>query len=156
MVGPEKDRLLLARMTKHFLLGRGVLRDGLGSFGNGVLGEFPGKEETNGGLDFAGGDGRPLIVVGEAARFGGDPLEEVVDERVHDRHGLGADAGVGVDLLENLVDVDGVRFLPLGLASLLVTLDDGLGGLLDLLGDFSRSFGRHFGEESWLGTSKKS
>ena len=33
-------------------------------------------------------------------------VEDVVDERVHDPHGLGADAGVGVDLLEHLVDVD--------------------------------------------------
>jgi len=30
-----------------------------------------------------------------------------VDERVHDVHGLLGDSDVGVDLLEDLVDVDG-------------------------------------------------
>jgi len=33
------------------------------------------------------------------AGLGSDPLEQVVDERVHDRHGLGRDAGVGMDRL---------------------------------------------------------
>ena len=75
--------------------------------------------------------------------FRGDPLEQVVDERVHDGHGLGADAGVGMNLLEDLVDVDSVRLLALGLASLLVTLGGSLGWLLNLLGNFSGSFGRH-------------
>ena len=37
--------------------------------------------------------------------LGGDALEDVVDERVEDEHGLVGDAGVGVDLLEDLVDV---------------------------------------------------
>ena len=44
----------------------------------------------------------PLVVVGELAGLGGDPLEEVVHERVHDGHGLGGDAGVGVHLLQHL------------------------------------------------------
>jgi hypothetical protein len=34
-----------------------------------------------------------------------DALENVVDERVEDEHGLVRDTGVGVDLLEDLVDV---------------------------------------------------
>ena len=44
----------------------------------------------------------PLVVVGELAGLGGDPLEEVVHERVHDGHGLGGDASVGVHLLQHL------------------------------------------------------
>ena len=64
-------------------------------------------------------------------------LEDVVDERVEDRHGLGRDAGVGVHLLQDLVDVDLVR-LVLGLDALLgAALGDLLGGLL------SGSFGSH-------------
>ena len=52
------------------------------------------------------------------------------DERVHDGHALGGDAGVGVHLLEHLVDVDLVR-LRLGLALGLAALGDRLlGGLL--------------------------
>ena len=103
----------------------------------------------------------PLVVVGELAGLGGDPLEEVVHEGVHDRHGLGGDAGVGVHLLQHLnkkellenslkpvhlVDVDGVALLPLALALLLVPLGDGLGGFTGLDGSLGRGLGRHGGE----------
>ena len=49
-----------------------------------------------------------------------------------------------MDLLQHLVDVDGVRFLPLGLL-LLVSLGDGLGSLACLLGGLSGSLGGHVG-----------
>ena len=39
------------------LLGAGVLGHGLGSLGHGVLGQFTGEEQTDGGLDFPRGDG---------------------------------------------------------------------------------------------------
>ena len=119
------------------LLGAGVLGDGLGALRDGVLGQLSGQEEPDGGLDLPGGDGGPLVVVGELAGLGGDALEQVVDERVHDAHGLGGDTGVGVHLLENLVDVDGIRFLPLLVLLLLVTLGDSLGGFSCSLGSFS-------------------
>ena len=95
-----------------------------------MLGELTGEDEAHGGLDLAGGHGGLLVVAGELGRLGGDLLEDVVDEGVHDGHGLGGDAGVGVDLLENLVDVDLVG-LGLGLLGLGAALGDGLlGGLL--------------------------
>ena len=75
----------------RFLLGGSVLGDGLGSFGDGVLGQFSGKDETDGGLDFSGGDRGAFVVVGKTTGFGGDALEDVVDEGVHDGHGLGGD-----------------------------------------------------------------
>ena len=102
-----------------------------------MLGEFTGEEEPDGSLDFPGGDGGPLVVVGQTGGLGGDALEDVVDEGVHDGHGLGADASVGVDLLEDLVDVDGVRFLPPLALLLAISLGDGLGGLAGLLGSLS-------------------
>ena len=34
-----------------------------------------------------------------------NPLEPVVDKGVHDGHGFGQDPGVGVDLLQHLVDL---------------------------------------------------
>ena len=129
------------------LLGAGVLGDGLGALRDGVLGELTGEEEPDSGLDFPGGDGGPLVVVGQTGSLSGDPLEDVVDKGVHDGHGLGGDTSVGVDLLQHLVDVDGIGLLPLGLL-LLVSLGDVLLGLAGLLGGLSGGLGRH-GESCW-------
>ena len=63
--------------------------------------------ESHGRLDLPAGDGVLLVVVGQT-RLGGNPLEDVVDKRVHDEHGLAGDARIRVDLLHHLVDVDGV------------------------------------------------
>jgi len=93
-------------------------------------------------LDFAARDGRALVVVGQTGRLTGDALEDVVDERVHDGHGLGGDTGVGVDLLQHFVDVNGVALLPL-LPFLLVALGDVLRSLTGLLSCFSTDFRRH-------------
>ena len=119
------------------LLGACVLGDGLGALRDGVLGQFTGKEKPDSGLNLPGGDGGPLVVVGETRGLGGDSLKDVIHERVHDGHGLGRDTGVGVDLLQDLVDVDRIRFLTLAVL-LLVSLGNGLGGLSCLLGGFSR------------------
>ena len=122
--------------SKCNLLGAGVLGDGLGSLRDGVLGQLSGKEETDGGLDLARGDRGPLVVVSQTASLGGDALKDVVDKRVHDGHGLGGHSGVGVNLLQDLVDVDGVRLLPLLLALFLVS-SNSLGSLAGLLGSLS-------------------
>jgi hypothetical protein len=124
------------------LLGAGVLGDGLGAFRDGVFGQFSGEEEPDGGLDLPGSDGGPLVVVGQFGSLGSDTLEEIVDERVHDAHGLGGDTGIGVHLLQHLVDVDGIRFLTLGLA-FLSACSNGLGGLAGFLGSLSGGFGGH-------------
>ena len=127
------------------LLGGGVLGDGLGSFGDGVLGQFSGEKESDSGLDLSGGDGGLLVVLGESGGLVGDALEDVGHERVHDGHGLGGDSGVGVDLLEDFVDVNGVRLLSLSSSLLLVS---GWGSLLD--DSFLRSLGGgHFENSSF-------
>lgn len=108
-----------------------------------MLGQLTGQQETDGRLDFPTGDGRSLVVVGQTGRFAGDALEDVVDEAVHDRHGFGGDASVGVNLLQHFVDVDGVALLPLALL-LLVSLGNVLLGLAGLLGSFSAYFRGHF------------
>ena len=105
-----------------------------------MLGQFTGEEQTDGGLDFPRGDGGATVVVCQAGSLSGDTLEDVVHERVHDRHGLAGDSSVGVDLLQHLVDVDAVRFTPL-LPALLVSYALGLclgGGLLGSLGCWFR------------------
>merc|ERR1711990_626809 len=87
--------------------GRGVLGDGLGAFGDGVLGELTGEEEADSSLHLSAGESVLLVVADEAGGLTGNLLEDVVDERVHDGHGLLGDTELGVDLLENSVDVDG-------------------------------------------------
>ena len=89
----------------------GVLGDGLGALGDGVLGELTGEEESDGGLDLTGGESVASVVSHESGGLGGDLLEDVVDERVHDAHGSLGDASLGVDLSEDSVDVDGESLL---------------------------------------------
>ena len=72
-----------------------------------MLGELTGKEESDGSLDLSGGESVLLVVANKSGGLRGDLLEDVVDERVHDAHGSLGDAGLGVDLLEDAVDVDG-------------------------------------------------
>ena len=119
------------------LLGAGILGDSLGSLRDGVLGKLSWQKEPYCSLDFTGGDGGPLVVVGELACLSSNALKEVIDKGVHDAHGLGGDTGVWVHLLEDLVDVDGVRLLPLLVLLLLVTLGDGFCCLAGSLGSFS-------------------
>ena len=131
------------QLTKASLLGAGVLGDGLGSLRDSVLGQLSGQEETDSSLDLPGGNGGPLVVVGKTAGLSSDTLKDIIDKGVHDRHGLGADTSVRVHLLEDLVDVDGIRLLSFAVLGLLVTLGDGLGSLASLLDGLSGSFGGH-------------
>ena len=108
-----------------------------------MLGQLTREQESDSGLDFARGDGGPLVVVGKTGSLSSDALEDVVDKGVHDAHGLGGDTSVGVDLLEDLVDVDGIGLLSLAVLGLLVTLGDVLGGLAGLLDSLSGSLGGH-------------
>ena len=129
-------------------LPRGELGDGLGAFRDGVLGEFTGEDEADGGLDLTRGDSGLLVVSGQVLGLGGDLVKDIIDEGVHDGHGLGGDTCIGVHLLEDLVDVDLVRLgLALGPLLLLVALHLGLlgrlgGGLLVRLG-LLLGLGRH-------------
>ena len=126
------------------LLGAGVLGHSLGALRHGVLGQLTGEQQADGGLDLPGGDGGALVVVSKARGLTSDALKDVVDKGVHDSHRLGGDAGVGVDLLQHLVDVDGIALLP-GLAALLTALNCGLrdGFLRALLGSGFSNVSRH-------------
>ena len=70
------------------LLGRGVFGDSLGAFRDGVFGQFTRQQKSDSSLDFPGGNGGPLVVVGQAGSFSSDTFKDIVDERVHDAHGL--------------------------------------------------------------------
>ena len=127
------------------LLGAGVLGHSLGSFGHGVLGQLSGEEETDSSLDLSGCDCASSVVVSQSGGLGGDALEDVIHEGVHDGHGFGADSSVGVDLLQDFVDVDGVRFPPPPLL-LLLARPCGLGLAGGLLGSLRCWFGWHVDE----------
>ena len=88
MVALKRAGFLMVK-GRSCLLGAGVLGHGLGSLRDGVLGQFSGQEKPDRGLDLPGGDGRPLVVVSQTRSLSSDPLEDVVDKRVHDAHGLG-------------------------------------------------------------------
>ena len=97
------------------------------------------QKETNSGLDLPRGDGGFLVVVCQARSLTSDALKDIVDEGVHDAHGLAGDTSVGMDLLHDLVDVDGVAFLPPPVPLLLVSA-----GLLGaLLSSFRCYFSWH-------------
>ena len=94
----------------------------------------PRKElTTNGRLNFAARQGGLLVVSGKLSGFGGNALENVIDERVHNGHSLLGDTSIRVDLLEDLVNVGRVGFdtLLLGTAarflSMLNISTDGVG-----------------------------
>ena len=126
------------------LLAAGVLGHSLGPFTDGVLAQFSGQVQTDGRLDLAAGDRVFLVVVSQSGSLGGDPLEDVVDERVHDAHGLAGDARVGVNLLQDLVDVDGIALFAV-LSPLLLPRGLGLDGrrlLLAFLGCYLARHGR--------------
>ena len=55
-----------------------------------------------------------LVVSDESGGLVGDLLEDIVDEGVHDGHGSLGDSGLGVNLLEDSVDVDGEGLGSLG------------------------------------------
>jgi len=145
---------------------RRVLGDGLGAFRHGVLGQLTGQNQPHRGLDLPGGDGGLLVVGSELGGLGRNTLEDVVDERVQDGHGASGDTSVGVDLLEDLVDVAGVGLLA-GLATLLLLAGGSggslLAGLLLLSGSLAANrglatgaglllsgLGGHFDRDGWV------
>jgi len=103
--------------TPARLLREGVSHDGLCAFIHGMIGQLAGQEKPNGHMDFAARDGGAVVVLRHTTRLCGYDLEDRVHKTVHDRHGFDGDLGIGMDLLQHLVDVDGVRlpslFLPL-------------------------------------------
>ena len=65
-----------------------VLGDGLGSFRDGVSGQFSGENELDSGLNLSGRKSSSLVESDQLGSLGGDSVEGVVNEGVHDVHGL--------------------------------------------------------------------
>lgn len=131
------------------LLAAGVLGDSFGALANCVFCEFTGKEKTHSGLNFPGRNGRLLVLKCQAGCLSSNSLEDIVYERVHDAHCFGRDSDIGVNLFQNIVDVDSIAFLSLPL-SLLFARSTNLStflscSLLSFLGHFWRLFTTGFG-----------
>lgn len=118
-----------------------------------MLRQLSGQNESDRRLDLPARDRRLLVVARKLGRLACDPLKDIVDERVEDGHGLVGDPRVGVDLLEDLVDVGRVGLGSLLVALLLVALGLGSLGGGRLLGGGLGSGGlwRREGAGGWKG-----
>ena len=128
------------------LLGARVLGHRFGALADGMLGEFTRKEKPDSRLDLPGRNCRSFVVMSKTRGFCGDALKDVIDKAVHYTHRLAGDAGVRVDLLQHLVNVDSVGLLPLLLAVFLIALGDVLGCFAGFLHSFTAGFWRYLQE----------
>ena len=101
-----------------------------------MLGKLTGKHKSDSSLDLARGKRGLLVISSELSSLSGDTFEDIVDERVHDGHTLLANTGIGMNLLEHLLDVGAVRFGTFLAALLIAGLLGGFGRRL-----FARSLG---------------
>ncbi|KAH9624374.1 hypothetical protein KSS87_011886, partial [Heliosperma pusillum] len=84
-----------------------------------MLSQFTRQHKSHSSLNFPGSNSRLLVVPCKLRRFLSKLLEDVVDKAVHNAHRLARDSDIGMNLLENLKDVDLVGFNAL-LVSLLL------------------------------------
>ena len=124
------------------LFGAGVFGDCLGAFADCVLCQFTRQQKSHRSLDLPRRDCRAFVVVSQPRSLRRNALENVVDEAVHNAHGLAGDSSIRVHLLQHLVDVNSVAFLPLPLL-LLIGLVDVFLSLTGFLHGFTTDFRRH-------------
>ena len=67
-----------------------------------MLGELTGQQQTRGGLNLTACQSALLVVAGQANGLLSKAIKSVVDERVHDAHGLLGDTSLGVHLREGI------------------------------------------------------
>ena len=126
---------ILKVYRKTFLLAACVLCHSFRSFADSVLGQLSGQEQTNRSLNFSRRNGRFLVVVGQTRSFTGNSLKNIIHERVHDAHSLAGDTSIGVDLLQNFVNIDSIAFFTFG-SSLLAATNSASGFLASFLPTF--------------------
>lgn len=84
-----------------------VFCDCFSSFWDSVSCEFSWEDEFDSWLNFSGWEGSSLVESDEFWSFSGNSVKSIMNERVHDVHGLLWDTDVWVDLFKNFVDVNG-------------------------------------------------
>ncbi|KAF5955964.1 hypothetical protein HYC85_008820 [Camellia sinensis] len=105
------------------------LRDRLSALRHSVLSQFTRKNKPDSCLDLPRSNGRLLVIPSEPRGFLSELLEDVVDEAVHDPHGLARDPDVRMNLFQHLEDVDLVGLNAL-LRPLLLLFSGGCSALL--------------------------
>jgi hypothetical protein len=75
-----------------------------------MFGQFTGKHKSYGGLNFPRRQRGLFVVGGKLPCLAGDPIEDIVDEGIHNGHSLFGNPRVGMDLFQNFVNVRRVRF----------------------------------------------
>lgn len=63
-----------------------------------MLCQLSGQQKTNGCLHLSACDCWAFVVLGQSGRLCGNPLENIIDEGVHDAHCSAWDASVRMDL----------------------------------------------------------
>ncbi|GIM08848.1 hypothetical protein Vretimale_12811, partial [Volvox reticuliferus] len=79
------------------------------------------QDQAHSGLNLARRDGGLLNIAAQPGGLSSNFLEDVIIKAVHNRHGLGADAGIGMHLLQHLENIE-LKGLALGNLSLLLGL----------------------------------
>ena len=106
-----------------------------------MLGKLSWKDQSDSSLDLSACDGGSLVVVSQSRCLSCNSLEHIIDKAVHDAHGFAGDSSVRVNLLENLVDVDSIAFLPLSFP--LLVSSSGCLSLACFLSSFAANLGWH-------------
>ena len=83
-----------------------IFSNGFCSFWDSMSGKFSGEDELDSWLHLTGWKSSSLVESNKFGSFGGNSVESIMDEGVHDVHSLLWDSDVGVHLLEDFVDVD--------------------------------------------------
>ncbi|KAE8688710.1 hypothetical protein F3Y22_tig00110956pilonHSYRG00055 [Hibiscus syriacus] len=115
------------------------LGNSLSAFRHSVLSQLPRQNQPDGRLNLPRRDCRLLVVTSEPGSFISKLLENVVDETIHNPHGLTRNPHIRVNLLQNLEDIDLVGFHAL-LGSLLLLSPPSLGSFFSALSFFSAGF----------------
>ena len=96
-----------------------------------MFGEFSWEEKFDSGLDLPGRKSSLSVVSHQFARLVGKSVKSIINKGIHDVHCFLADSDFRVDLLQDLVDVEG-ESLDSSLGSLLgwsiSSSSDGFGG----------------------------
>lgn len=125
------------------LFGAGIFRHRFRAFGDGVFRQLPGQDETQCSLDFPSTDRRAFVDLSKTRRFVCYSLKNIPYKGIHNGHGVARDPCIGMNLLQDFVDVAGEGFLPRLFPFLFISRLHWLWGLTGFFHSLSRCLTRH-------------